>query len=73
MCCFRIPIFYQFKYYISLCQFEFKSVTYKPDCPVPIIEQSQKLMIAASLARAGKLYVDFLLKIFEKSTFHPPI
>jgi hypothetical protein len=30
-------------------------VTYKDNCPVPIIEHSQKLLVAAALARAGRL------------------
>ena len=29
-------------------------VAYKPNCPVPIVEESQKLAIAVALARAGK-------------------
>lgn len=36
-------------------RFRFDSVTYKDNCPVPIIEHSQKLLVAAALARAGRL------------------
>jgi UDPglucose 6-dehydrogenase len=36
-------------------RFHFDSVTYKDNCPVPIIEHSQKLLVAAALARAGRL------------------
>jgi len=32
----------------------FRDVAYKPGCPVPIIEESQKLAVAAGVARAGK-------------------
>lgn len=42
------------KFFFDFEKLLFKEVTYKPNCPVPIIEQSQKLMIAAELARAGK-------------------
>lgn len=35
-------------------QFVFDYVTYKDNCAVPIIEHSQKLLIAAALARAGR-------------------
>jgi UDP-glucose 6-dehydrogenase len=35
-------------------EYVFKSVTYKDNCPVPIIEESQKLAIAAQLAKRGK-------------------
>ena len=47
----------------------FKEVTYKPNCPVPIIEQSQKLMIAAELARAGYFYLFFYFTFNFKFTF----
>lgn len=35
-------------------EYVFENVTYKDNCTVPIIEESQKLVIAACLARAGK-------------------
>lgn len=35
-------------------EYVFESVTYKDNCPVPIIEESQKLIIAAALAKRGK-------------------
>jgi hypothetical protein len=35
----------------------FRDVAYKPGCPVPIIEESQKLAVAAGVARAGKKVV----------------
>lgn len=38
-------------------QYIFESVTYKDNCPVPIIEESQKLAIAAGLAKRGKRVV----------------
>jgi UDPglucose 6-dehydrogenase len=37
--------------------YNFKKVAYKDDCKVPIIEESQKLVIAASLAKAGRKVV----------------
>src|ERR1700733_2150050 len=35
-------------------EYIFEGVTYKDNCPVPIIEESQKLAVAAALARQGK-------------------
>ena len=35
----------------------FEKVTYKDNCSVPIIEESQKLAVAAALAHAGKKVV----------------
>lgn len=35
----------------------FEQVTYKDNCPVPIIEESQKLVVAAALAKANKKVV----------------
>merc|ERR1711988_368789 len=35
-------------------EYTFSDVAYKPQCPVPIIEESQKLAVAAGVARAGK-------------------
>lgn len=35
----------------------FESVTYKDNCKVPIIDESQKLVVASQLARAGKSVV----------------
>lgn len=35
-------------------EYIFEKVAYKENCPVPIIEESQKLLIAADLAKAGK-------------------
>ena len=35
----------------------FEKVTYKEDCAVPIIEESQKLVVAAGLAKEGKIVV----------------
>ena len=34
--------------------YTFEQVTYKDNCAVPIIEESQKLVIAAALAKQGK-------------------
>lgn len=34
--------------------FTFEGIGYKENCNVPIIEESQKLHIAAALARAGR-------------------
>lgn len=42
--------------------FVFSDVSYKPDCPVPIIEESQKLKVAQMLAKDGKN-----VKICDKS------
>jgi len=45
----------------------FEDVAYKPKCPVPIIEESQKLAVAADVARAGKKVIvkdrDFILNV----------
>lgn len=38
----------------NLDEYVFKGVTYKDNCTVPIIEESQKLIIAAALAKHGK-------------------
>jgi len=38
-------------------EYMFESVTYKDNCAVPIIEESQKLVIAAALAKKGKRVV----------------
>lgn len=35
----------------------FEQVTYKDNCPVPIIDESQKLVVAAALAKASKKVV----------------
>merc|ERR1711959_450488 len=35
-------------------EYVFSDVAYKPQCPVPIIEESQKLAVAAGVAKAGK-------------------
>jgi hypothetical protein len=35
----------------------FENVTYKDDCPVPIIEESQKLFVARDLSKHGKRVV----------------
>eukprot|EP00658_Telonema_sp_P-2_P000187 TRINITY_DN1005_c0_g1_i4.p1 TRINITY_DN1005_c0_g1~~TRINITY_DN1005_c0_g1_i4.p1 ORF type:complete len:401 (-),score=161.56 TRINITY_DN1005_c0_g1_i4:263-1465(-) len=35
-------------------EYTFSDVAYKPQCPVPIIEESQKLAVAAGIAKAGK-------------------
>ncbi len=35
-------------------EYVFENVTYKDNCTVPIIEEAQKLVVAAHLARAGK-------------------
>lgn len=44
-------------------------VTYKPNCSVPIIEESQKLKMAAIIAEAGKKVIiqdrDFIIKCVE--------
>mmetsp|Transcript_28640 Transcript_28640/g.56270 ORF Transcript_28640/g.56270 Transcript_28640/m.56270 type:complete len:414 (+) Transcript_28640:35-1276(+) len=34
--------------------YEFSQVAYKPNCPVPMIEESQKLVVAELVARSGK-------------------
>lgn len=38
----------------NLEAYTFSDVAYKPKCPVPIVEESQKLAVAAGVARAGK-------------------
>ena len=38
-------------------EYTFESVTYKDNCPVPIIEESQKLVVAEALAKQGKRVV----------------
>ncbi len=38
-------------------EYVFENVTYKENCAVPIIEESQKLIIAAALAKSGKRVV----------------
>ena len=35
-------------------EYIFENVTYKENCTVPIIEESQKLVISEALARRGK-------------------
>ena len=35
-------------------EYVFSDVAYKPKCPVPIVEESQKLAVAVGLAKAGK-------------------
>merc|ERR1712086_1098620 len=35
-------------------EYTFSDVAYKPQCPVPIIEESQKLAVASGVAKAGK-------------------
>ena len=35
-------------------EYAFSDVAYKPKCPVPIVEESQKLAVAVGLAKAGK-------------------
>ena len=46
-------------------EYTFTDVAYKPKCPVPIIEESQKLAVAARVAEAGKKVIirdrDFIL------------
>ena len=48
-------------------EYVFTGIGYKDPCPVNIIEESQKLVIASALARAGKRVVlrdrDFLIKV----------
>ena len=47
-------------------EYVFTGIGYKDPCPVAIIEESQKLVIAQALARAGKRVVlrdrDYLIK-----------
>lgn len=47
-------------------KYVFTGIGYKDPCPVPIIEESQKLVLAAGLARAGKRVLlrdrDFLIR-----------
>ena len=38
----------------NLDEYVFEDVNYKPNCPVVIIEESQKLAVAAILAKIGK-------------------
>ena len=38
----------------NLEEYRFDDVAYKPRCPVPIVEESQKLAVAAGVAKAGK-------------------
>ena len=38
-------------------EYIFSDVAYKPRCPVPIVEESQKLAVAAGVAKAGKKVV----------------
>ena len=38
-------------------EYIFDDVTYKPDCPIPIIEESQPLVVASLIAAAGKRVV----------------
>merc|ERR1712072_723417 len=35
-------------------EYTFTDVAYKPKCPVPIVEESQKLLVAANIAKTGK-------------------
>ena len=46
--------------------YTFTGIGYKDPCPVPIIEESQKLVLAAGLARAGKRVIvrdrDYLIR-----------
>jgi len=35
-------------------EYSFSDVAYKPRCPVPIVEESQKLAVAVGIAKAGK-------------------
>ena len=48
-------------------EYVFTGIGYKDPCPVNIIEESQKLVIASALARAGKRVVlrdrDYLIKV----------
>jgi UDP-glucose 6-dehydrogenase len=48
-------------------EYVFTGIGYKDPCPVNIIEESQKLVIAQALARAGKRVVlrdrDYLIKV----------
>lgn len=39
---------------MDLAEYLFEDVCYKPKCPVPIIEESQKLQVAKRIAEAGK-------------------
>lgn len=47
-------------------KYVFTGIGYKDPCPVPIIEESQKLVLASALARAGKRVIlrdrDFLIR-----------
>ena len=51
---------------LNKAEYVFTGIGYKDPCPVNIIEESQKLVIAQALARAGKRVVlrdrDFLIK-----------
>lgn len=39
---------------VTHLQYKFSDVCYKSKCPVPIIEESQKLEVAKMIAQAGK-------------------
>lgn len=42
---------------LGLGVYEFDDVGYKAKCPVPIIEESQKLLVAKKIAEAGKVVI----------------
>ena len=54
-------------------EYVFTGIGYKDPCPVAIIEESQKLVIAQALARAGKRVVlrdrDYLIKVSSQLPF----
>ena len=54
-------------------EYVFTGIGYKDPCPVNIIEESQKLVIAQALARAGKRVVlrdrDYLIKVSSQLPF----
>merc|ERR1712178_186632 len=49
----------------DLTEYVFRDVAYKPQCPVPIVEESQPLAVAAGVAKAGKKVIiedrDFII------------
>ncbi|MBS0628186.1 MAG: UDP-glucose/GDP-mannose dehydrogenase family protein, partial [Verrucomicrobia bacterium] len=55
----------------NLSEYFFEDVSYKPNCPVPIIEASQKLEIAVKIAESGKKVTikdkkEVIVQIIEK-------
>lgn len=49
-----VSLFLLFQHDTNSVKYVFEDVTYKDNCPVPIIEESQKLIVARMLTQAGK-------------------